>query len=140
MSPSPITAADMLEIQFRKASKKGHIHNANLRPGYSHPMLAADDPPVLEVVDRRGQGVFFTCRGLTIPGHGFVRYDDIDRAHWMRQELSRARKQEEFDRIELRLRDGTAVKLVDLDQAVFPLLKFFDWLIQQRNRAARKST
>ncbi len=46
MSVPTISAADMLEIQFRKASKKGHVHNATLHPAYSHPKIPADDQPV----------------------------------------------------------------------------------------------
>jgi len=133
-----ITAADMLEIQFRKASKQGHIHNATLRPAYSHTNIPADDQPVVEIVDRRGQGVFFAGRGFTVPSHGFVFYEDIDRAHWMRQDISRARKRDEFDRIEFRLRDGRTVMLMDLGQSVFPLLKFFDWLVRKQKQRLGK--
>jgi len=131
-----ISTAEMLEIQFRKASTKRHVHNATLRPSYSHPAVPVDETPLVEVVDRRGCGIFFTASGFTMPDRGFVRYDDVERVVWIGHDRDMGRKREEFDRIEFEFADGTLAKLLDLDQAVFPLLKFFDWMIQRRTHAA----
>lgn len=131
-----ISAAEMLEIQFRKASSRGHVHNATLRPSYSHPGVPVDEIPLLEIIDRRGCGIFFTASGFTIPDRGFVRYEDVERVIWMGHDRNLSRKREEFDRIEFELADGTRAKLLDLDQAVFPLLKFFGWMIGRRTNAA----
>jgi hypothetical protein len=131
-----MNAADMLEIQFRKASTKRYVLNATLRPAYSHPAIPTGEAPLVEVINRRGQGVFFTASGFTMPERGYVRYDDISRVVWMGRDRDLRRKREEFDRIEIEFADGSSAKLLDLDQAVFPLLKFFDWMIQRRRRVA----
>jgi hypothetical protein len=136
MSAPTINAAEMLEIQFRKALTRRHVLNATFRPAYSHPAIPTGDAPLVEVINRRGQGVFFTASGFTMPERGFVRYDDVARVVWMGRDRDLRRKREEFDRIELEFADGSSAKLLDLDQAVFPLLKFFDWMIQRRTHEA----
>ena len=93
---------------------------------------------VAEVVDRTGQGLFFTGSGFTLPGHGFVNYDDIKEASWMSAKgglVTPGRKREEFDHLEFSLQDGSSVMLTDVDQAVFPLLHFFEWLSNRRVEA-----
>jgi len=47
-----------------------------------------------------------------------------------------SQKRTTFDQIELTLSDGSLAKLAELDQAVFPVLKFFQWMISRRNPAA----
>ena len=136
MGAPNISAAEMLEIQFRKASTRRYVHNATLGPTYSHPGVPAGETPLVEVIDRRGCGIFFTGSGFTMPGGKFVRYDDVERVIWMGHDRDFSRKREEFDRIEFELADGTYIKLLDLDQAVFPLLKFFDWMIRRRTHVA----
>lgn len=128
-----MTAAEMLECQFRKASARQHVHNVTLRPTYSHPTIPVGEEPVAEVIDRQGRGILFTNSGLTMPGRGFVQYADIKRVVWMGHDRDLRRKQDEYDRIELEFVDGTFAKLVDLDQAVFPLLKFFGWLVARQS-------
>jgi len=40
-----------------------------------------------------------------------------------------AHKQQDFDHIELSFRDGSSTTLADMDQAAFPLLRFFEWMV-----------
>ena len=102
MSAPAISDADMVEIQLRKWIGRGHVHNVTLEPTYSHPSVPAGETVVAEVVDRAGQGVFFTGSGFTLPGRGFIRYDDVESATWISTRPDRlARKQEDYDHIEL---------------------------------------
>jgi hypothetical protein len=91
---------------------------------------------IAEVIDRAGQGVFFTGTGFTLTGRGFIRYDDVQAATWISTRPDRlTRKREDFDHIELSLRDGSSVTLIDMDQAAFPLLRFFEWMVERRRHA-----
>jgi len=135
MSAPAISNADMLEIQLRKWISKRHVQNIKLDPAYSHPLVPKGQTVIAEVVDRAGQGLFFTGYGFTLPGRGFVSYDNIKKASWMSAQrglVTPARKRGEFDRIEFSLQDGSSVMLTDVDKAVFPLLRFFEWLISRR--------
>ena len=88
---------------------------------------------IAEVIDRSAQGLFFTRSGFTLPGHGFIRYDDIVMAKWISSRPdSFTRKREDYDHIEIEVRDGSSVTLTDVEQAVFPLLHFFEWIIEKR--------
>ena len=123
----------MVEIQLRKWIGRGHVHNVTLKPAYSHPSVPAGETVVAEVIDRAGQGVFFTGSGFTLPGRGFVRYDDVQSATWLSVGPNKlARKREDFDHIELSFRDGSSATLADMDQSVFPLLRFFEWVVERR--------
>jgi hypothetical protein len=136
MSAPAISDAEMVEIQLGKWMTRGHVHNATLRPKYSHPSIPAGETVVAEVIDRAGQGVFFTGGGFTLPGRGFVRYDDVQSATWISTGPDKlARKREDFDHIELSFRDGSSATLADMDQSVFPLLRFFEWMVGRRKHA-----
>ena len=138
MSAPAISDADMIEIQLRKWIRKRHVHNVKLRPTYSHPSVPAGEVVIAEVIDRSGQGLFFTGTGFTLPGHGFIRYDDIVAAEWISSEpfgVRAKRKREDYDHIEFSLHDGSSVTLTDVEQAVFPLLRFFGWMIERRRNA-----
>jgi hypothetical protein len=136
MSTTTISIADMLEIQLRKWIGKQHIPNIRLSPSYSHPSVPAGEPVIAEVIDRSSQRLFFTGSGFTLPGHGFICYDDIVTAKWISSRPDRfARKREDYDHIEFALRDGSSVTLTDVEQAVFPLLHFFEWMIERRKNA-----
>ena len=136
MSAPAISDADMVEIQLRKWMGRGHLHNVTLRPTYSHPSVPPGESVVAEVIDRAGQGVFFTGSGFTQPGRGFIRYDNIQSATWISTGPGRlARKQEDYDHIELSLRDGSSTTLADVEQAAFPLLRFFEWMLERRRNA-----
>jgi hypothetical protein len=100
--------------------------------------VPAGETVIAEVVDRSGQGLFFTGTGFTLPGHGFIRYDDIVSAEWISSKpfgVRANRKREDYDHIEFSLRDDSSLTLTDVEQAVFPLLHFFRWMIQRRKHA-----
>jgi hypothetical protein len=136
MSAPTISDAEMVEIQLRKWMTRGDLSNVTLRPTYSHPSIPAGETVVAEIIDRSGQGVFFTGGGFTLPGRGFVRYEDVQTATWISTQPDRLpRKREEFDHIELSFRDGSSATLADVGQAAFPLLRFFEWMIERRKHA-----
>jgi hypothetical protein len=136
MSTPVISNADMVEIQLRKWMARGRVHNVALRPAYSHPSVPAGETVVAEVIARGGHGVFFTTNGFTLPERGFIPYGDIVSAAWISPRPDRfARKREDFDHIEFSLRDGSSATLTDVEQAVFPLLRFFQWMIERREHA-----
>jgi hypothetical protein len=60
----------------------GRMENFTLFPAYSHPDVPADESVIMEFIDPKGQSLFFTTRGLTIPGHGFIHYKDIGHSDW----------------------------------------------------------
>ncbi len=136
MVPSDMSAAEMVETQLRKWMTHGHVENVRLRPSASHFSLPAGEVPVAEVINRSGQSVFFGERGFALPGRGFILYEDVESATWISRSADRfARKNEDFDHIEFALRDGSCATLTDVDQAVFPLLTFFEWLVEKRKPA-----
>jgi hypothetical protein len=138
MSAPVISKAEMVEIQLRKWIGKGRVHNVKLGPTYSHPSVPVGETVIAEVLDRSGQGLFFTGSGFTIPGHGFIHYDAIKAAEWISSEpfgVRAKRKREDFDHIVFALRDGSSVTLTDIEQAVFPLLHFFQWMIRRKKHA-----
>lgn len=135
MSAPSVTNADMLEIQLRKWIGKRHVHNVNLNPACSVSSVPEGEKVIAEVIDRSGQGLFFTGNGFVLPGHGFIHYDNITAAEWISSEsfeVRAKRKREHFDHIEFAFRDGSSATLSDVQQAVFPLLHFFEWMILKR--------
>ena len=136
MSAPTISNAEMLEIQLRKWIGKRHVHNVRLSPSYSHPPVPVGERVIAEVIDRSSQGIFFTGNGFMLPGRGFIWYDDVMAAEWISCEpLQRAmRKPEDYDHIELSLRDDSSITLADVEQSVFPLLHFFEWMLGKRQR------
>lgn len=137
MSAPAISNAEMLEIQLRKWMSKRDVQNVKLHPSYSHPSVPKDETVIAEIIDSASQGLFFTGYGFTLPGHGFIRYEDITESEWISAQplhLRFARKQEDYDHIELSLRNGSSATLKDVGKAVFPLLHFFEWMIEKRKR------
>lgn len=135
MSTPAISIPDMLGIQLRKWIGKRHLANVKLSPSYSHPSVPAGQVVIAEVIDRSAQGLFFTGTGFTLPGRGFICYDEIVATEWISSKplgVRARRKREDFDHIELALRDGSSVTLADVECAVFPLLYFFEWIIKRR--------
>lgn len=101
--------------------------------------MPVGDVVIAEVVDRYAQGLFFTSSGFTLPGRGFFRYEDIVAAEWISSEpfvVKAPRKRKDYDHIELALRDGSSVTVTDVEQAVFPLLHFFEWVARKQRDAA----
>jgi len=127
----------MVEIQLQKWMTRDHLHNVILKSKCSHPSLPKDESSVAEVVDRNGHSYFFTNNGFILPGRGFVSYRDIKAIEWISFKPDRfKRKAEDFDHIEFLFFDGSQAALTDVEQAVFPLLKFFEWMLEQRKRVA----
>ncbi len=138
MSAYAKSNADMLEFLLRKWIRKRHVHNVRLKPDYSHLSVPVGETVIAEVVDRSSQGWFFTESGFTVPSGGFIRYDDIIASQWISLDPSKVNaegKRENYDHIEFSLRDGSLIALTDVEQAVFPLLRFFDWVLAKKKHA-----
>jgi hypothetical protein len=134
--PSDMSPAEVVESQLRKWMMHGNVQNVRLRPSASHFSLPPGEVPVAEVINRSGQSLFFGEAGFALPGRGYILYQDIESATWISRSADRfARKKEDFDHIEFSLQDGSCATLTDVDQAVFPLLTFFEWLVEKRKSA-----
>lgn len=137
MNPLTFNPADMVQIQFRKAMKRGLL-NVRLMPVVSHPALPPEDNVVAEVTDRAAQIILFTNTGLTVPGHGFVRYEQVQSVAWIAFGPDRLKRMREGkDRLELRLDNGLILALTVLDQAYAPMLRFFQLMLARRNSSPR---
>ena len=131
MAQTTINAAEKLEIQIKKSLNRQRVQNIVLRPTYSRSGLPPKSEFLADVIDKTGGSIPFTESGFLTPQRGFIRYADVKRVHWISQNNIEAHandKSDHFDELEFELSDGTTLLLIDLDQAVFPLLKFFEWL------------
>jgi hypothetical protein len=137
MTADRISIGEMVEIQLQKWMACGHLHNVILKPKHSHPSLPKGEISVAEAIDRSGLRYFFTNDGFTLPGKGFVSYQEIKAVEWISFKPDRfKRKAEDFYHLEFLFFDGSRVALTDVEQAVFPLLKFFEWMLERRRHAA----
>ena len=62
-------------------------------------------------------------------------FSAVERIHWMaRENRFQLSKSDNFDRLEIDLTSGETREftLDGLDQAVFPLLNFLQWLVRKR--------
>jgi hypothetical protein len=135
MSRAVVKPAEKLKIQFRKWLNKGYLHNVVLHPTYARSGLPVEETFIADVIDKAGRSIPFTESGFLAPDHGFVRYADIERTHWISKNWDGSDpkdKRQRFDHLELELSDNSTLLLKDLDQAVFPLLKFFEWLQKEK--------
>jgi len=130
MARPTINTVEKLEIQVRKSLNHQHALNIVLHPTYSRSGLPPKSEFIADVIDKAGSSIPFTESGFLAPGNRFVLYADVKRVHWISKEVEEKakNKRDHFDRLEFDLSDGTTLFLKDLDQAVFPLLKFFEWL------------
>ncbi len=122
---------EKLEFIFTKSLKKSWLHNVVVQPNYSCTRLPAGEEFVLDVILKTGASIPFTATGLLAPNGRFIRYSEIDSTSRVSDDpalVAPANKREIFDRLVLKLADGTSIQLNDLDQAVFPLEKFIRWL------------
>jgi len=136
MSRPVIKPSEKLEIQFRKWLNKGHLHNVVLRPSYTRSGLPLQEEFLVDVIDKAGRSIPFTESGFLAPERGFIRYVDVKGVHWIakdRASFNPEDKREIFDRLEFELSDDSTLLLQGLDQAVFPLLKFFEWMQACKN-------
>ena len=81
----------------------GERDNISLFPAYSHPDVPADENIIMEFIDPKGQSLFFTTNGFTVPGHGFIHYKDIGHHDWG-SPVSAGRNYKEYVRLFLRNR------------------------------------
>lgn len=134
MSGAKITAAEKLEIQFKKWLNSGHLDNVVLRPPYSRSGLPEGEMFLLDIIDKAGCSIPFTGSGFLMPGRGFIRYAEVKRLHSILESLplsSPANKQELMSRVQLTLADGSTVVLKDVGEATVPLRSFFEWLLRE---------
>ena len=135
MARPKITTSEKLEIQLKKQLNRRRIQNVVLRQTYSRSGLPSKSTFLADVIDKTGCSIPFTEAGFLVPQHGFVNYADIKRVHWISRgdlEAKAKEKRDYFDRLEFELSNGSTLILKDLDKAVFPLLKFFEWLLRER--------
>jgi hypothetical protein len=138
MITSKILPARMLEIKFGRASKKGFVHNVELQPFDSLPNidLAENEIWVAKLLSKNGQSYFFTGQRIVWEIGQYTRhveFEKVSRVHWISDSsLERVRlKRSHYDYLVLEMVDGEKARLNELDQAVFPLLNFFNWLLVQ---------
>jgi hypothetical protein len=133
MATPKISTGEMIEIQLQKWMTRGHLHNVILKPNRSLSSLPKGEVLVAEVIDRSGQSYFFTNNGFILLGKGLVSYQEIKAIKWISFKPDRFnRKADDFDHIEFLFLDGSQVALTDVEQAIFPLLKFFKWMLEKR--------
>lgn len=136
---SKILPARMLEIKFSKAIKKGFVDNVELWPFDSLPGInfAENEAWVAKVLSKNGQSYYFTGLRIVWKTGQYTRYlefEKVSSVHWISdstQEKLRL-KNSQYDYLVLEMVDGEKICLNGLDQAVFPLLNFFNWLLIQK--------
>jgi len=135
MAAPKISTGEMVEIQLRKWMARRHLSNVVLKPKHSHPLIPRDEVVVAEVIGKDGQSIFFTDNGFNLPGRGFVSYPTIKAVKWISSKPDKLRRKAEgFDHIEFLFFDGSQAVLTGVEQAVFPLLRFFEWMVESRAR------
>ena len=89
--------------------------------------------PLARVRTTDGRAVIFTTVREICENDQYVDYSDMVKCHWMSDskprdiKAARRMKEEHFDRLILQRGDGSTLVVEHLDQAVFPLLRFFEW-------------
>jgi hypothetical protein len=133
MSTEISAEAQMLEGQLQKWVSRGQVANVRLRPAYAHPAIPLGQIAVAEIVNGSGDSAFFAETGFVLPGRGFIPYDQVKSAAMPPRAGSRGgAKREDFDHVQFVLCDGSSTLLTGIEQAVFPLLTFFEWLAERR--------
>ena len=127
-----------LRIQFVKALKRGHVHNAQLDPAVTRKIAHATEPGehfIVRIDKRNGGSYWFSDRRVLLDDDSkaqeILRYEFVQTAHWITKDLSKvwtpAYKKSHYDRLEIELTDGLAV-LDGLGQAYNAALKFLWWI------------
>jgi hypothetical protein len=127
---------------FAKALYKGHVRNAELAPHapqHITSLLSSGERCVVVLRDKKQRILWLTDRRLLREEGAAVSvlfvFGDVERVHWMaRENRFEVSKKDNFDRLEIDLASGETreVTLDGLDQAVFPLLNFLQWLARKR--------
>lgn len=129
-----------LHLQFKKSIHHGFARNAELNPVATEPvkeLLKADEPCLVLVRDKRQRYLWLTDRRMLRQDASDVSelfsYDAVREVHWMARENPFALpKTEFFDRLEIDLHEG-GVEVDGLDQAVFPLLQFLQFVAKKQS-------
>jgi hypothetical protein len=120
------TSETRLRNVFAKAVHHGHVRNAELSP-------PAPEQRLLWLTDQR----VLREDGRLITE--LFAFSAVERVHWMaRERRFEVSKSDNFDQLEIDLTSGDAAPefmLDELDQAVFPILNFLQWLTRQKERA-----
>jgi hypothetical protein len=133
MARPSTSAAEKLEIQLKKSVNRRHVDNVVLHPTYSRSGLPPNSMFIADVIDQTSCSIPFTESGFLPPQHDFVKYTDIKRVHWTREDLFiKNDLREIFGRLDFELSDGSTLVLKNLGKAVLPLLSFFQWLLRER--------
>jgi hypothetical protein len=133
MNTEATPEAEMLANQLQKWVSRGQVRNVRLRPAYAHPAIPLGQIAIAEVISRNGDSAFFAETGFVLPGRGFIPYDHVKSAAMPARTGARGgSRRDEFDHVQFGLQDGSSTLLTSIEQAVFPLLTFFEWLIGQR--------
>ena len=127
---------------FAKAVHKGYVRNAELSPPtpeHIASLFSLGEKCIVVVRDKKRRLLWVTDRRLLREDGPAVSelfaFSAVERVHWMaRENAFQLSKSDNFDRLEIDLMSGKTreVTLDELDQAVFPLLTFFEWLAQKR--------
>lgn len=128
-----------LELQFKKSIHHGHIHNAELNPTPSGPLMAEleeKESCLVLVRNKRQEALWFTDRRLLRQDVSGViellQYRAVKAVHWMSREHPFAvSKSEFFDRLEVDLDEG-GVEIDALDQAYLPVFHFLAFVASKR--------
>jgi len=135
-------AETRLRNVFAKALHKGHVRNAELDPHAPEQialLLPLGEKCIVVVRDKRQRVIWVTDRRLLREDGPSVSelfaFSAVEQVHWMaRENRFQLSKSDNFDRLEIDLTRGETreITLDGLDQAVFPLLSFLQWLIRKR--------
>jgi hypothetical protein len=110
------------------------MDNVTMEPANTHPDVPSGEVVVMEVVDRNGQGLFFTGSGFAIPGHGFVPYKDISGAGWANYGF----KFEDKYKIEVRFTNSPLVVTLNIGDYAMRLSMFINSMAMTHKRFARE--
>ena len=134
-----MTPEGYLELQFKKGIHHGHIHNAELNPTPSEPVMAkleGMESCLVLVRSKRQQCFWFTDRRLLRQDSSEVielfPYRSVKAVHWMsRAHPFSVPKSEYFDRLEIDYDEG-GVEIDGLDQAYLPVFEFLGFVASKR--------
>jgi len=134
-----MTPERYLELQFKKSIHHGHIHNAELNPVPSEPVIAKledKESCVVLVRNKRQQCLWFTDSRLLRQDASEVielfHYKSVRAVHWMsREHPFSVSKTEHFDRLEVDLDEG-GVEIDGLGQTYLPVFQFLGFVASRR--------
>lgn len=146
---APLSVQEKLRIKFRKSLRKGYAKNIEMDPAVPDAMTLVREPEealIVRVDSTKGQHYWFSDRRLLREDDKgideLLRYESVTKAHWMFRDLwtdpvklvqsaggASQLKANNFDRLEIESHDRLVV-LEGLDQAYWPVLHFFWWIMR----------